>query len=237
MYEKIEALDPLTHTDLRLATVRSFSFSKNVSSVKVSSSELRDAARYFPIIFSESSGCIPQALLSVEPNVNAFVDGDGNWTCPYVPTYVRLYPFTLARIQGQEEKFALCIDPDAEHFKSGMGDPLFTADGELTEFIQKKVFNVLVMYQKELEITQALFKFLDDKKLITDRTFNYSINGEDKSIDGFKGVDMEKLMNCDDNSLACMVRNGTIGMVYEHSISLANFSSLLRLMVPDLKIS
>jgi hypothetical protein len=226
MFEKIEPLEHSKHQDLRLAKINSFDFANNITAVKLSFSELRHASRYYPIVFLNNASSLPQALLSIKEGKNAFVDESGNWKVPYIPVSFRLYPFTLAKIQEQEDKFALCIDPEAEHFKSGMGEPLFTADGAPTEFVQN-ILNSLEVYQKELETTERLFKALDEKELIVDRAFKYTVNQEEKSIDGFKGVDMEKLLTLDDKSIADMVKNGTMGLIYEQTHSLANFSNFL----------
>jgi len=227
MFKKIEPLEHAKHQDLRLAKVSDFNFTKNISAVKLSFSELRHASRYYPIVFLNEAPGLPQALLSLESGKNACIDEAGNWKVPYIPVYFRLYPFALAKIQEQEDKFALCLDPEAAHFKPGMGDPLFTADGEPTEFIRENILNSLKIYQNELETTQALFKVLDEKELIVDRAFKYTLNQEEKTINGFKGVDMEKLVALDDKSLADMVKTGTMGLVHEHVNSLANFTSFL----------
>jgi len=226
MNKKIEPLSHSQHKNLRLSKVTSFAFAKNISSVKLSLSELRHASRYYPIIFLNAAPSLPQALLSLEPGKNNFIDEKGSWKVPYIPAYFRLYPFMLATIQDQEDKLALCIDPEAEHFKSEMGDPLFTADGELTEFVQK-VLKSLEMYQKEIVLTQTLFKALDKQGLIVERAFKYRVNQTEKSIKGSKGVDMEKLYAMDDKTLAGYVKNGTMKMVYELDHSLSNFSKII----------
>ncbi len=134
----------------------------------------------------------------------------------------------LGKVEETEgkENFVLCLDPEAEHFASGMGDPLFTADGKATDLVQK-IFKSLEIYQKELLATQALFKRLDEKELIVDRSFKLMVDKKERRIDGFKGVDIEKLTALDDKSLADMVKNGTIGQVYEHTQSLSNFSKFM----------
>jgi hypothetical protein len=227
MFATIEPLEHSKHQDLRLSKISGFTFAKETSTVKLSFSELRQASRYYPIVFLNEAPGIPQALLSLEKGKNVYVDDAGNWKAPYIPAYFRLYPFTLARIQDQKDKFALCLDPEAEHFKAGMGDPLFTAAAEPTDFVQKNILNSLKLYQKELETTQALFNVLEEKELIVDKSYKYTLNQTEKAINGFKGVDMEKLAALDDKSLADMVKNGTMGLVYEHTHSLANFSNFL----------
>lgn len=232
MFNKIEPLEPSKHQNLRLAKVYGFNFARHISAVKLSFSELRHASRYYPIVFFTDIPCIPQAVLSLEKGKNAYINEDGNWKVPYIPAYFRLYPFTLAKIQEKEDKFALCLDPEAEHFKSGMGDPLFTANGEPTELIQKTLLSSLKGYQQQLETTQTLFKVLEEKKLIVDRSFKYTRNHKEKKVDGFKGVDMKKLTALDDKSLADMVRNGTMGLIHEHIHSLANFTQFPAPAIP-----
>jgi len=197
-----------------------------MSSVKLAISELRQASRYYPIVFLNGNSSLPQALLSLEPGQNYLIDEQGNWKVPYVPAYLKLYPFMLATISDQKDKLALCIDPDAEHFKSGMGDPLFTADGKLTEAVQK-ILKALEVYQKDIARTQALFTELDKQGVIVDRSFKYSINQTEKSIKGFKGLDMEKLYALDDKTLAGYVKNGVMKMIYDLNDSFSNFQKFI----------
>lgn len=227
MFKKIEPLEHSKHQDLRLSKISDFGFAAQVSTVTLSFSELRQASRYFPIVFFKDAPCLPQAMLSLENGKNAFVDGAGNWKVPYIPIFLRLYPFIVAKIQGQEDKNVLCLDPEAAHFKSAMGDPLFTTNGEAVEFIQKNVLGSQKVYQDELKKTEILFKSLDEKGLIVDRVFKYKVVQEEKSINGFMGVDMDKLKTLDDKYLADLVRNGTMGMIHEHIGSLINFPNLL----------
>ncbi len=228
MFKKIEPLEYSKHQDLRLSKQTSFEFARNLSSIKLSLSELRQASRFYPIVFMDQAPGIPQALLAIEPGKNLFVDGKGNWKAGYVPAFLRFYPFTLAKISDKEEQFVLCLDPEADHFKSGMGDPLFNLEGKPVELIQT-VVKSLAQYQKELAAVQALFKQLDEKDIIVPKTFKVMAREQEKVINGFKGVDMKKILDLDDGALAGMVKNGTMGMVHEHVHSLSCFSKLVSL--------
>ena len=163
--------------------------------------------------------------MGITENQNVYVDPQGQWKVPYVPFAIRIYPFALVPIDGQEDQFALCIDPDAEHFAAGMGETMFTADGEINEFIQG-VLDSLKAYHQELVTTKALFTALAEKELILDRKIEFSVNNEAKSIDGFKGVDMEKLMTMDDAFIAGLVKNGTLPLIYGHMQSFSKFAIL-----------
>lgn len=225
MFKKIEPLEKSKHQELRLSKAKGFGFAKNISAVQLAFSELRYASRFYPIIFPADGGCIPQALLSLEAGKNLYVDDNGKWKVPYIPAYFRQYPFRLAKVEKQEDKYVLCLDPDAEHFSSAQGEPLFTADGEPNEFVEK-IIDSLKLYQQELVTTEKLFKELDEKGLIVEKKINFKINQEQKSIGGFKGIDMEKLISLDDKSIARIVKNGAMGLSYEHLQSLSNIAFL-----------
>ena len=225
MFKKIEPLEKSKHQNIRLSKTQGFGFAKNISAVQLTFSELRYASRFYPIIFLANGGCIPHALLSLEAGKNLYVDDNGKWKVSYIPAYFRQYPFTLAKIKEEESKYALCLNPDAEHFKSGQGEPLFTADGKSNDFVQK-ILSSLKLYQQELVTTEKLFKELDEKGLIVDKKISFKINQETKSINGFKGIDMEKLMALDDKSIAQIVRTGVMRFVYEHLQSLSNITFL-----------
>ena len=222
MFSKIEALDPSKHQDLRFAKSPDFSFAQNLNMAKVSFSEMRQAALYYPVIFQEADTALPTILLSIEADKNNYLDENKKWKVPYVPMVLRCYPFTFARVENDPEKMVLCIDRDAPHFASGQGDPLFTADGKLTEFVTG-VMKSLEKYQQELKVTEAMFKRLADNDVIVPKKFQFSLGGQVRSIEGFRGVDMEKLAALEDSVLANLVRTGTLSMVHEHVHSLNNF--------------
>nr|WP_319493599.1 SapC family protein [uncultured Desulfobacter sp.] len=227
MFTKLEPLEKTKHQALRFSKSQDFSFSNNTSAVQLSFSEIPQACQYYPIVFPKDGVCLPMALLGIAEGENAYATSRGEWKVPYIPFSIRMYPFTLVKTGAQEETFALCIDPDAPHFASGMGDPMFTADGEANEFTQG-ILKALTQYQKEIAGTQALFAVLADKELIVDRKIEFNVNGTKRGIDGFKGVDMEKLITMDDAFLANLVRKGTLSLVYSHLQSLSKFGLLFQ---------
>lgn len=234
MFMKIEPLEFEKHQRLRLGTISDFNFASSISAVKLSFSEFRQASRFYPITFFDDFPGIPHALLSFKKGVNACLDQTGKWKTGYIPLFFRLYPFTLAKIEEQENNYALCLDPEAEHFKSNMGEPLFTADGSLSEFLENNILKNLKNYHKELELTETLFKAINGKGLLVDKSFNYTIAKEQKKIDGFKGIDQEKIKEMNDQDLAEMVRNGSMGLIHEHINSFSSFNNILAASLPSI---
>ena len=171
MFEKPEPLMPSRHMNLRFERADSYMFSKRISSVKLSFSEIRYAASYYPIVFLGKGPCLPQALLSVEKEKNGFIDAQGQWKVPYVPLFFRLYPFMLAKTGEDKDKARICIDHDAPHFKCDMGEPLFSADGNISDYLKTNILEPLKTYHTELKMTEKLFSGMDKKSLIVDKVF------------------------------------------------------------------
>lgn len=227
MFTKLEPLEKTKHQALRFSRSQDFSFAAKTTAAQLSFSEIQQACQYYPIIFPKNGACLPMALLGIGERENTYVTPQGQWKVPYIPFIIRIYPFTLAKTGTQEDKFALCLDPDAPHFASGMGDPMFTADGEPNDFTQG-ILKALTGYQQEIATTQALFTALAEKELIVDRKIEFNANGKPRSIDGFKGVDMEKLITMDDAFLAELVRKGTLSLIYSHLQSLSKVGLLFQ---------
>lgn len=53
--------------------------------------------------------------MSFKKGENRFVDKEGKWTAPYVPAFIRKYPFVLGKSE-KEGNYVVCIDRNAPHF-------------------------------------------------------------------------------------------------------------------------
>lgn len=225
MFTKLEPLEKSKHQELRLNKIQDFNFARKVSAVQLSFSEIQQASLFYPIIFPSDGSNMPTALLSLTENTNHFIDEKGQWRVPYLPLFFRFYPFTLIAVEKEKDQHILCIDKEAEHFKAGQGEPMFTADGQPNEFVQG-LLKGLTTYHNELATTRILFSELAENGLIVDRKIDFELKGQPKSVDGFKAVDMEKLIAMDDKTIAGLVKKGTMSMVYSHLYSLPKVAAL-----------
>ena len=227
MFKKIEPLNHDDHQALRFAKTDSYDFAREVVSAPLGASEFAMAGRFYPIVFATDSET-PLAIFALGQPPNRFIAENGAWAVPYVPAHIRRYPFILADIQGQEEeeaKLALCVDVEAPQFSAGMGEPLFTANGDPAETTQNAL-NFLKNFQAELNTTKEAFKELTEQGLLVDRQVNVERNGEQIPVAKFRVVDAEKLGALDDAVLAKWVRNGMIRLIHSHLDSLAHLRSL-----------
>ena len=95
MFKNLETLDAENHKNLRFAPANDFSFAAELSSAPLSASEVMEAARAFPIVFTTDGPLLPMALMSVEEGKNVFINENGEWQASYVPAHIRRYPFIL----------------------------------------------------------------------------------------------------------------------------------------------
>ena len=224
MFKKVEPLDKNKHIDVKFTPAENYGFAGDVSIAPLSYTELPRASKYYPVVFSATDIPMPQALLSLKQGQNAFLDDAGRWRVPYIPIHIRRYPFILAKA-GDEGNFAVCIDREAPHFSREQGDPLYTANGEPTDILNKAV-SFLQRYHQEIQDTEKLCAPLQEQGLFVDRQLTIGQGDQQKTLRGFRTVDTETLGGLDTETLGTWVKQGVMGLVYAHVHSLDTLQGL-----------
>ena len=224
MFKKIEALSNDIHQNLRFTQSHSYDFAAEVLSAPLCASEFALAARHYAIVFP-MEGISPLALFDLNQKKNCYINPDGSWKVSYVPAHIRRYPFILSSRGASDEKFVVCIDTQSPHFALGQGDPLFTADGSPAD-VTRNAIKFLQKFQEELTTTQRICQDLETYKVLLERKVGIEKNGQTTTIGGIRCVDMKKLNTLEDAVLAKWVRNGLMGLINTHLISLGNLKSL-----------
>ena len=135
MFKKVVPVTKENHSHLFVKGTDNFLFAKDFHIAPIALKEFFRAAAYYPIIFLEepsSKEFRPVALLGLQQGENLYIDDQGKWLVPYVPAAIRRYPFTLAPTQDPNQ-FLICVDEESELVGTEEGNPLFTAEGELSE--------------------------------------------------------------------------------------------------------
>ena len=163
-YKNVVALDREQHRNLRVRPLPNLSFLSDITAVPVVVGEFADIARQGPVGFlrsSEGSGLIPVALMGLPEGRNLYLDADGKWTGSYIPAFIRRYPFLFSE---DGERMTVCIDRDFVGFNEVEGEPLFDPSGEPAAFT-KNAINLLSEYQRQVAMTQAFTKRLQEADL------------------------------------------------------------------------
>jgi len=228
------ALDTVLHRDLRLKNeLNAIPRLAPFTSFMVSVSEFADAALSFPILFVRAAPdalgkdtVAPVAVFGMKPGENLFVTADDKWDAAYVPAMLRAYPFTMARIEGSD-RWAIVFDNTWEGMSRTEGLPLFNEQGEATELLNG-IHKFVQDLETDLERTRQACAALLEMKLLKPMRFDATLaSGESLSVDGFMTVDEEALAKLPDAQIAQMYRNGLLGLLQIHMVSLNNMRRLL----------
>ena len=187
--------------------------------------EFIQAQRYYPITFSSGSNPVPLGLLGLNEGINVYFKEDGSLVgeSPYVPAYVRRYPFLLAKLDDKAENLSLCFDPTTDlvgDFEDGRA--LFEADGQPSDHT-KDLLGFCEKFEQAGARTQAFMKELTDNDLLMEG--EVSINRQDNPNQpyvyrGFQMVNQEKLREMRGDKLRTWNQNGLLPLIYAHLFSL-----------------
>lgn len=233
-YEHPVPLNRADHKDLRIKNVAHVKFAMNTHSVPLTGAEFGLAARDLLIVFAgtDVASAGPIALLGLRENENLYVDEAGQWEKnAYIPAFVRRYPFVLAeKPAGQEgNDFTVFLDDRFEGFNTAEGQRLFNEDGTDTELLTNAV-GFLGEFQQNIERTRWFMQQLVKHDLLEPRNVQLH-KGEAESsrgitLNGLFMVNEEKLRALDEKVTHELVREGVLGWVYAHLLSLANIDRL-----------
>lgn len=231
LHKKVVALDRVKHRDLKLdLAARDLSTVNQLNAFFVAGTEFSDACKEFPVVWvaagNDDTGkpqVAPIAVFGLQNGQNLCTDANG-WRVRYVPAVLRLFPFALARTGPAE--MVVCFDESWPGFGS-QGEALFNAQGEPSEFtlgVQKQLEN----FEVEVERTRLAGALLMEKGLLRDMRFDATLpDGKKLTVDGFLTVDEEKLSKLSDADLLTFNRNGLMGLIHAHQISLGNMARLV----------
>lgn len=227
-YQNVVALNVDAHKNLKISPTGSYRFADKATAIPIVAGEFVDIARQSPIAFLRIDGgkLLPVALVGLPGGDNLYVDAHGNWSAPYVPAFVRRYPFVFA--ETGVDQLTLCIDRDYAGFDEDAGQPLFEPDGQPAAAV-KDALALLTEFQRQHALTQQFAKRLEDAGLLMEATANASLpDGSSFTLQGLLVVDENKFRNIPDALLKEWFSSGELGLVYAHLISLGTLLELLR---------
>ncbi|MGM0594252.1 MAG: SapC family protein [Pseudomonadota bacterium] len=227
-YKDIVALNREDHGDLRLGNADGkVEFAAETNLMPLAGTEFGQAARDYPIVFAgEEDELGPVAILGLRQGQNLFVESAGNWLPGhYVPAFVRRYPFILAET-GEDGDFTVCIDRSWEGFGAEEGDLLFE-EGEESKRL-KEIIDFLRMFHAEMLRTRTFTKKLKELELLVRKDIQLTdAQGNAFAIRDAQVVDEERLAKLEDEQVLALHKEGFLGWIYAHLISLGNTTRLL----------
>lgn len=232
MFKTLEALDTQQHAQLCYRGVDSYAFAQQVSWAPLACSEIIQAAREMPVMFTTGEHVRPVALMGLRRDTNALVSRDGRWKGRYIPAHLRRYPFVLGAT-GKADEFVVMIDRAAPHFsladeqvESALA--MFEDGQPVPEGIVEQARTFLLDFYHELEQSERWLAPLKEHDVLVERQLTLTRDGKKEvAVNGFAMVDVARLNALDDATLAAWARNGLLGLVFAHLHSQTNSNGLI----------
>ena len=137
IYENIQPVTAARYARHSVDIGRDFRFAAGLESVPALAEEFRSLARICPIVFAgPAEAPLPNALLGMKRGQNVFIGPNGGWAAPYIPAFLRRYPFISAPTKQAGEKVLGIDDAFAGLNTAGKGHALFDADGSESKFLR-----------------------------------------------------------------------------------------------------
>jgi SapC len=221
-YNDLQPLSSNDHATWKARPLENAPWLAKQHAVPVTVDEFAAAQRYYPIIFSLGDNPVPLALMGLNEGVNAFIDDEGKPIGePYIPAYVRRYPYLLARLRDDTDDLSLCFDPTAGGIGDfPEGDALFEG-GEASE-ATKAILGFCEQFEQAGQRTTAFMTELVKTGLLMDGEVSIQ-TGEDTPpyiYRGFQMIDEEKLRDTRGDALRKMMQSGMLPLIHAHLFSL-----------------
>jgi len=228
-YDKPVALNRERHKNLKLRRKPGdLSFARHTNSVLLAATEMAEAAKDYPIVFigKENGPFTLAAIVGLRDGENLFVQTNGQWQDgAYVPAFARRYPFVLAENDDAEASLTVCVDESYAGLSDTEGETLFDDAGNESALLQAAV-DFLKAFHAEMQRTKQFGQQLSDCGLLEPKLIEINQSGQKRVLDGLYIVNQEKLSALDDDTTLALCRDGSMGWIHAHLMSLSNIERL-----------
>jgi hypothetical protein len=232
LFRKPVAIEAGAHRALRIKPAsRDWSVASQLNAMFLATAEFGDACSDYPIVFvnagNDAQGqrqVAPVAVFGLREQENLYVE-DGRWRVPYIPALLQAYPFGIARLD--DARVAVVMDQDFGGWSTTEGAALFDDQGQPSEYLAG-MRDQLERVEAEIQRTRAFSRLLLDMDLLADMRFDATLAGGQKvSVEGFLAVDEKKLAALPDAKVLELHRNGALGLIHAHQISMRHIRKLV----------
>jgi hypothetical protein len=124
-------------------------------------------------------------------------------------------------------RFATCFDAASAALAGSEGEPMFTPEGEQSK-LMTEIVGQLEKLEVEIQRTQNICRLLRDLDLLQEMRYDATLpDGSKLSLDGFLVIDEAKLNALADDKVLDLHKNGILGLIHAHYISMGNIRKVL----------
>ena len=227
-------LNPDEHKDIRVIASRGEKYGENINTVPVIADELRSLVIEYPICFLKdpNTGQFGLfALTGLEPGQNLYLQGD-QWKANYLPLHIRRQPF-LTGITGKAgehpnpDNTVVTIQLQHKRVTEKGGEAIFDEQGNATDYL-RNVSNILANLIQGLPKTESFIQALLAQGLLEQLQLNVTLaNGEQKTLQGFYGINENKLASLKGADLENFFSKGYLQACYMIIASVGHIQKLI----------
>ena len=218
------ALNKTDHRHAGYKKFDSYNHARNDTAAPLLAAELSQALPYYPLAFlPQGTSQEPRyqlvTLHSLQPGLNLYVNDQGQWLAPYVPSHYRSHPFKLVPNPQQNNALTLCFDLESGlvHTPAEPEDvPLFTPEGEFSEALSA-ILDFLQQCERNRHTTQKWVNQLAEQQLIVPWPIpTQSLQGEAEThtVQGLYQIDEQTLKQLPPQTASDLLRSGALGLAY-----------------------
>jgi hypothetical protein len=223
------------HGRMKWLHFNSYNFAAATDSSEIVGAELARAATVsMPCAFVQHSGRYTLvAVLSLIPGRNMFVGPGGRWLAPYVPAYLRLYPFRMVAPEGTDQRVLGVDEESGLVVKSGAaGEDFFDSEGNYEPAL-KRLFDACVELERARAVSDVAVAALAQAGVI--RPWQITVKSEqgEKPISGLHTIDETALRALPDDVFLKLRTTSALPIAYAQMLSAAHigvFGQLSRLL-------
>ena len=217
------------HSAYKVVESSDYSRYKNQHLIPIVAQDFYTLPSEFPLVFvknSESGEFVAVAMMGFNNGHNIYCQTE-EWATPVRPIGFTNPPFSVARVSKDGNQIAILIDESSPLISDSEGEPLFNADGEFTDYLNRRFDSVAKIAEQTVQ-TQAFCKHLASKKLFVTKqlTIQHHQNSPKYVIDGIYTIDEYLLKQMPLEEFDEMRQNGLLGLVYAHLTSLSQLNRL-----------
>ena len=238
LHKQPVALDRNEHRNLKLRPDHNpLGAARHLNAIFLTMSEFGDACRDMPILFLRAgtsaegkTQIAPVAVLGLAPGENLFIDaqadGQLQWNGNYLPAMLSAYPFAMGQLTP--DQWAVCIDRSFAGWSEDEGRALFDDQGEPTPFLAG-LRDFVETFENEAQRTRLGGERLMDLGLLEEKRFDATLpDGTPLGVDGFLAVNEKRLNELTDAEAVELHRNGLLGVLFTHQVSMKNMRTLIQ---------
>jgi len=221
------------HATLKVQDNKDFSRFKEQHLIPIVVQDFIPLASEFPIVFvknTETGQFTAVAMMGIKPNINVYCQTP-NWPAEVIPSSFFNYPLSIVRQKEDDDNCFVCIDSDSAMVSKDQGQALFDEKGEQTDYLKARTEHLLNLAERH-EQTNNIMQYFANKKLLTLKSLNLNLGGEEKlALNGLYVIDEKRLEALPDDEFNELRKKGLLPLIYAHLSSMHQIARLAKMHI------